>query len=79
MMPAINEGVEQYWHKVINVWVSPVATVLQLDFVLLITTLSAQQLSQFLNHFTVQQSSLSFINLSIRMLWETGFQCGKPC
>jgi len=50
---------------------TPVKTDLQLDFVLLITTLWAQQFSQLSVHLIVHFSSLYFVSLSLRLLQET--------
>lgn len=58
--PSINGNVEQ--------------TTLQLDHELLITTFWAQKFSQFLMRFFLHLSSLSFINLSVRKLGQTGVQ-----
>lgn len=58
--PIINGNVEQ--------------TTLQLDHELLITTFWAQKFSQFLMRFFLHLSSLSFINLSVRKLGQTGVQ-----
>lgn len=52
-------------------WSTPLVNILQEDFVLLITTLSAWQFSQFSHHLTVHLSNPYFISLSIRMLQET--------
>lgn len=50
---------------------TPLVTGIQGDFMLLITSLWAQQFSRFLIHLTVYLSSLYFIGLSMRVLGDT--------
>ena len=55
----------------IEPWHTPLVTGLQLDLMQLITTLWAWQLNYLSVHFTAHLSSLYFISLFVRILWET--------
>lgn len=55
----------------ISHWSTPLVPGLRLDFMLLTTTLWAQQFSQFSKHLTIHLSSLYFTSLSRRILWDT--------
>jgi len=66
----INGDVEWYWFQYQSLGTA-LLTGLQVIPALLITALPARQFNQFSLHFAAHLSSLHFIDLSVRMLWET--------
>lgn len=61
--------VTQVTNEEANLWGTTVVTGLRLGFMLLISTLWVQQISQFLIHITVCLSCPCFITLPMGMLW----------